>query len=120
MEQWHGHLHGLLLLKVLALRQRVAKTKADYEALLANKVSDDAPLPEQHDWWRAHDAAKEVYALTDWKYESMILRPIIVAALVLAVLSVVFSELIIAAVFVTIAGLWRCYVILTRHAPGGD
>jgi len=80
-------------------------------------VSDDAPLPEQHEWWSTHDAAKRVYAMTDWRYESTILRPVILAALILAMLSVFFSELLVAAVLVTIAGLWRCYVIFTRHAP---
>jgi hypothetical protein len=98
-------------------RRRVATNKTAYEALLLNKVADNAPLPDQHDWWRRHDSTKMLYAKSDWIYESMILRPLILAALVLAIGGVFATELLAAAVLVVVAALWRCYIVFTRHAP---
>lgn len=97
--------------------RHVRDLRRTYEVILRSRVSDQAPLDQQHAWWRLHDAAKHEYAVADWKWESLVLRVLIGSAALVAVASVFMAELTIVAVFLMVAALWRCYVVLTRHAP---
>lgn len=99
------------------LRENVGKTRTVYQAVLRSKVSDDAPLDQQHAWWRIHDGLKREHAIADWQWESLILKSLIALVLMLGVLSVFVIQLAAVAVLVMGIGLWRCYVIFTRSAP---
>lgn len=101
----------------LALRAEVQQARFVYQAVLRTKVSDTAPLDDQHAWWRTHDALKRSYAYADWQWESLVLKTL-VGLIVLSAAVAVFAlnALIVTALF-TAAGLWECYRILSRSAP---
>lgn len=103
----------------LTTPRRVRELRQAYEAVLRSRDPDldQAPLEWQHAWWRRHDAAKHEYAIADWKWESLVLRVLIGSAALVAVGSVFMTELTVIAVFIAVAALWRCYIVLTKHAP---
>jgi len=97
----------------LALRRDARAAHVRWRALVVARVPDDMPLPLQHAYWDAHDAARAEYAALDWRWQRLWLR-VGVAALVV---TFPFSWLTpLAAAFFA----WRVLVVLNRLAPGSE
>lgn len=107
-------------LRFRALRVELREAKREYRAVARRKVADDAPLPDQHRWWRLRDAAKDRYALLDWQYQKTMLTWSI-AALVIAVgVAAIAPSFVVLMGATTVVVAHRVLVIFTRMAPGED
>lgn len=104
-------LPGLRTLREL----RVAR--ATFLTIAAERVSDDAPIEDQHRYWRIHDACKRVYGMLDWQVQKTILRAAM-AALLLATISAVIAPPLTPLMGLAALGLgWRSYEVIKRMVP---
>lgn len=105
---------------LLTLPRDVAKFRHAYRQIAAQRVPDQAPLDQQHAYWRLHDAAKMAYAQADWRVQRALIRLGLLALAAATLLSVLLPS---AAWLIGAAALflaWRIYLVLRRIAPGEE
>ena len=107
-------------LRFRALRDELREARREYRAIARRKVSDDAPLPEQHRWWRMRDSAKDRYAMLDWQYQKTLLTWSIAALAIAVGLTALGPTFVMLMGAVTVVVAHRILVIFTRMAPGED
>lgn len=107
-------------MNLLRIRREIAYARRHWLDLKAMEPGfTDATGAQQHEYWRARDAAKLEYATLDWRYQRALLRGLLTALAVLALISVVIDVSTLAIGTGALLG-HRTYVVLTRHAPGEE
>lgn len=103
---------------IVTLRRELRVARQTYESIASQRVADDAPIEDQHRYWRLHDTSKELYARLDWQYQKRLIQGGFLAAALSApfTVQVTATPFAVAMLFV----FWRMFVVLRRMAPGDD
>lgn len=107
-------------MSLLTLRSELRVARTTYRSITRARVSDQAPVDQQHRYWRLHDTTKETYARLDWRYQKAILRAGLVVLAACAPVSALLPDVVPLAIAAAAFVGHRIYVVLTRHAPGEE
>ena len=103
-------------LPIVALWKETRVAEKTWRTVARQRISDQAPVAEQHVWWRLHDATKGRYASLDWRWQKTLLRFGVAAWCAALIASSAFDVAALPHIPTAFLG-WRLYVVIKRLNP---
>lgn len=103
-----------------ALRRELKVARQTFRSIARLRISEDAPIEDQHRYWRLHDTARAVYGRLDWRWQSLTLRAGLLASAASVGAAVAIPDASPCMGIALTYTAWRLYVVVERLVPFAD